>query len=85
MYYPYFITYMLLGFVASLLVFLWALDNGQFKDQQRARFLPLVGEMDDEPIRISRISRIEMWSLFALACVGLLVIAAVLAFGILQG
>jgi cbb3-type cytochrome oxidase maturation protein len=85
MYYPYFITYMLVGLVASLSVFLWALNNGQFKDQQRARFLPLHGETTCEPVRVSRIGRIESCALFGLACVGLLLITAVLAFGILQG
>ncbi|MBW1826954.1 MAG: cbb3-type cytochrome oxidase assembly protein CcoS [Deltaproteobacteria bacterium] len=37
MYFPYFITYMALGFAISLVVFFWALKNGQFKDQKRAR------------------------------------------------
>ena len=41
MYFPYFITYMIVGFAISLAAFFWALKNGQFKDQKRARFLPL--------------------------------------------
>ena len=41
MYYPYFIAYMAIGFTISLVVFFWALNTGQFKDQQRARFIPL--------------------------------------------
>lgn len=41
MYYPYFLTYILTGVVISAFVFVWALRNDQFKDQQRARFLPL--------------------------------------------
>jgi cbb3-type cytochrome oxidase maturation protein len=32
---------MVAGLVISLVVFFWALKNGQFKDQKRARFLPL--------------------------------------------
>ncbi|MBW2572007.1 MAG: cbb3-type cytochrome oxidase assembly protein CcoS [Deltaproteobacteria bacterium] len=44
MYFPYFITYIALGFAISLAVFFWALKNGQFKDQKRARFLPLEDE-----------------------------------------
>jgi len=40
-----FIIYLASGLFFGLLVFLWALKNGQFKDQQRARFLPLE---DDE-------------------------------------
>ncbi len=50
MYYPYFISYMVAGLAISLVVFIWALNNGQFKDQQRARYLPLKDETDeDEP------------------------------------
>ena len=41
MYYTFFIIYLVVGFAATLWVFLWAVRNGQFKDQQRARFLPL--------------------------------------------
>ena len=85
MYYPYFITYMLLGLIASLVVFIWALNNNQFKDQQRARFLPLYGETPSQPVRVSKISRIELWALFSLACVGLLLIGGVLGFGIYKG
>ena len=43
MYFPYFIAYMTIGFAISLAVFFWALNRGQFRDQQRARFLPLDG------------------------------------------
>ena len=85
MYYPYFITYMLLGLAVSLVVFIWALNNNQFNDPQRARFLPLYGEATSEPVRVSRVSRIELCVLFGLACIGLLVITAVLGFGILKG
>jgi cbb3-type cytochrome oxidase maturation protein len=46
MYYPYFIAYMAAGFIISLVVFFWALNSGQFKDQQRARFLPLQNDLD---------------------------------------
>jgi len=49
MYYPYFITYMLIGLVLSFFVFLWALNNGQFRDQNRARFLPLQHEREIRP------------------------------------
>lgn len=31
----------------SLLAFFWALEDGQFSDQNRARFLPLAGEVLD--------------------------------------
>ena len=57
MYYPYFLAYMVSGFVISLVVLFWALRNGQFKDQQRARFLPLEVGLEAEPVKVSKIDR----------------------------
>jgi cbb3-type cytochrome oxidase maturation protein len=85
MYYPYFITYMLAGFAISILVFVWALKNGQFRDQQRARFLPLERGVAPEPLRVSRINRLEGYALLGLACLGLLATAAVLIFALVRG
>lgn len=83
MYYPYFITYIVSGFIISLLVFFWALQNGQFRDQQRARFLPLEPEREKGPsTRVSRFSRIEIYALFALAVAGLGASAATLVYAI---
>ena len=45
--YLFFIIYIITGFIISLGIFFWALKNGQFRDQQRARFLPLVGEPEE--------------------------------------
>jgi cbb3-type cytochrome oxidase maturation protein len=85
MYYPYFITYMIAGFVISLLVFFWALQNGQFKDQHRARFLPLEPEVESGPQKTSKFSRIEIYGLFFLAVAGLSASAAVLIFALISG
>lgn len=85
MYYPYFIAYIVSGFIISLLVFFWALHNGQFKDQQRARFLPLEPELETGPPRVSRFSRIEIYALFFLAVAGLGASAATLIFAIFFG
>ena len=82
MYYPYFIAYIVSGFVISLLVFFWALHNGQFKDQQRARFLPLEPEGDTGPAKASRFPRMEIYALFFLAVAGLGASAATLIFAI---
>ena len=84
MYYPYFLTYMLSGFIISIVVFFWALHNRQFKDQQRARFLPLQGDQV-EPRKVSRMNRIEGYALLGLACLGLLITAAVLIFALVRG
>ena len=76
---------MLAGFIISIVVFLWALRNRQFKDQQRARFLPLQGEAQPEPVKISKTNRIEGYALLGLVCLGLLATAAVLIFALVRG
>jgi cbb3-type cytochrome oxidase maturation protein len=82
MYFPYFITYMALGFVISLVVFFWALKNGQFKEQQRARFLPLEDERKAPVEKVSNIRRYEIYALMFLALAGLAASAAVLVFSL---
>jgi len=76
---------MISGFVISLVVLLWALKNGQFKDQQRARFLPLEEGLESEPVKVSRIGRIQAYALIILACLGLFGTAATLVFTIIKG
>jgi cbb3-type cytochrome oxidase maturation protein len=82
MYFPYFIAYIGIGLTISLLVFVWALKHGQFRDQQRARFLPLRDETETAPVKASRFSRFEAYGLFALALAGLGASATVLAFAL---
>ncbi|MDX9788293.1 MAG: cbb3-type cytochrome oxidase assembly protein CcoS [Desulfobacterales bacterium] len=84
MYFPYFITYIVVGFALSLIVFIWALKNGQFQDQQRARFLPLEEGMPSAPARASRWKRLEIYALFFLAGAGLLSSGAVLIFALMS-
>ena len=85
MYYPYFLAYMVSGFVISLVVLIWALRNGQFRDQQRARFLPLEEGLETEPVKESRIGKIEAYALIVVASLGLFGSAATLLFSILKG
>jgi cbb3-type cytochrome oxidase maturation protein len=82
MYFPYFITYISIGLVISIVVFLWEINNGQFKDQQRARFLPLEDDSDGSDAKTTRISRYEIYGLFILAIGGLGASAAVLIYSI---
>lgn len=82
MYYPYFIAYMAAGFVISLVVFFWALNNGQFKDQQRARFIPLQSDRGSKPLKASRFFRIETYALFTLVCLVLAFSVAVVIFAL---
>ena len=77
MYFPYFISYIAIGFTISLVVLIWALKTGQFKHQQRARFLPLTEELDLSAPKISRFNRLETYALF------LLVVALFLLFYVL--
>ena len=84
MYYPYFIAYMVIGFTISLVVFFWALNNGQFKDQQRARFIPLESEQPAKPVIASRFARIQTIALFSLVCICLATSVAVIAFALLK-
>ena len=84
MYYPYFLTYMLSGFAISLVVLWWALKNGQFKDQKRARFLPLEEGLGSEPVKVSKIGKIEAYALIVFASLGLFGTAATLIFTLLK-
>lgn len=84
MYFPYFMTYMLVGMGITLPVLLWALNSGQFKDQQRARFLPLAGEDHDPPPVARPFRRFEIFTLMALALAGLGASAAVLVFALMS-
>ena len=47
MYYLFFILYIFSGLAIGTIVFIWAMKNGQFKDQQRARYLPIDEEAGD--------------------------------------
>lgn len=82
MYFPYFIAYIGIGLLFSLVLFFWALKNGQFRDQQRARFLPL-RDQDTPPVpKTTRLHRIEVYGLFFLAAAGLATSAAMLMYAL---
>jgi cbb3-type cytochrome oxidase maturation protein len=85
MYYPYFITYMIVGLMISLGVFFWALKHGQFKDQQRARFLALGDEDNGVGDRVTVVNRYEGYALLLLAIVGLGLTAVVLVRAVMMG
>jgi cbb3-type cytochrome oxidase maturation protein len=85
MYFPYFIAYIAIGLVIGVTVFFWALRNGQFRDQKRARFLPLERERDGGEAGSSRWKRYEIYLLFILAVAGLMSSGAVLVFALVTG
>jgi cbb3-type cytochrome oxidase maturation protein len=82
MYFPYFIAYIAIGLTISLVVFFWAVKNGQFKEQQRARYLPLRDASEDGPVKSTRLQRWEIYGLFTLALAGLSMSAAVLLYAL---
>ena len=84
MYFPYFIAYMSAGFVISIVVFFWALNSGQFKDQQRARFIPLETDLNTKPVKASRFARIQTIALFSLVCICLSCSLAVITFALMK-
>jgi len=76
---------MLVGFAISVLVLFWALGSGQFKEQERARFLPLEQGEESRALKISRTGRYEAYGLAILVTLGLLATGAVLIFAIFFG
>lgn len=77
----YYLPWVLL-IVASLWVslagFLWAFKSGQFSDQDRARYLPLRGEVLPSPVKDpAKFSR-EVYVLLALVGAVVFLLAAVL-------
>ena len=82
MYYPYFITYMIIGLAISLVVFLWALKSGQFRDQRRARFLPFHDGLGTSETKPSPWNRLEIYGLLFLAVSGLAASLAVVVFAL---
>jgi len=84
MYYPYFISYMLAGLAIALVVFAWAMKHNQFRDQQRARFLPLFDVPQQKHTPASPTNRIEAVALWGLICLGVCVSLAVVVFALLR-
>lgn len=84
MYYPYFISYMLAGLAIALVVFAWAMNNDQFRDQRRARFLPLLDSVQPTGAHETRVRRIEMIAYYTLIGVGVCASAAVVIFAVVK-
>ncbi len=84
MYFPYFVSYMAAGLIISILVFIWALKSGQFKDQQRARFLPLYSDVEAQAARKSKSGRLGAYVLLCIVGSGLLASAVFVLFVIVK-
>jgi cbb3-type cytochrome oxidase maturation protein len=74
MYYIFWILLIAISLWFSLIGFFWAIRTGQFSDQDRARYLPLVGEdLMAEVRNPSRWSR-EVYAVAIIMGIGLLVL-----------
>ena len=80
MYYFFFIVIIFSGLFFGIVVFLWALKSGQFKEQQRARYLPLEDEPEAPGEVVSRSGKLQAYVLFCMLIFGLLAIAAVVVY-----
>jgi cbb3-type cytochrome oxidase maturation protein len=58
----------------SLVAFVWALKSGQFSDQGRARYLPLVDEAPLPPVLNPARARRELTVLIVIGIIGLVVV-----------
>ena len=84
MYYPFFLTYILTGVIIALVVFIWALRNGQFSDQQRARFLAIEDE-EGRVIDQQSKKKYELVFIFFLVLAGIASSFALVAYALLSG
>lgn len=73
---------MVLGFAITVSLFWWAVKNGQFKDQQRARFLPLEEEGEKPARKAPGFNRYQACALAVLKVFGVLVCASVLVYAL---
>ena len=80
MYYYFFIIFIFSGLFFGIVVFLWALKSGQFKEQQRARYLPLEDEQEVPHHEVSRSGKLQSYVLFGILILGLVVVASVVVY-----
>ncbi len=86
MYFSLFLVYVIVSSVFTLWLFLWAVRRGQFKDQQRARYLPLVKEeRHDGPIRTAHFSGYRAVGVLGLILATLLAVAVVMFYALVHG
>ena len=72
MFYLGWVTLTVIGILASIIVFFWALRTGQFSDQGRARYLPFRGEQTLPVVINPGKTSIEVYALLVVLGIGLL-------------
>ncbi|HYA04170.1 MAG TPA: cbb3-type cytochrome oxidase assembly protein CcoS [Syntrophobacteria bacterium] len=86
MYVVLFLLYVILSSAVTLWLFVWAIRRGQFKDQQRARYLPLVKEeQHGGPVPMAHFSGSPAVGLFGLILATLLAVAVVMFYSFVRG
>jgi cbb3-type cytochrome oxidase maturation protein len=80
--YPYWICLVTISLSVSLLAFVWALRNGQFSDQGRARYLPLSEEFPQQPVKHPSKLTLEAYTLLFIGILGSLGIVGSLVFSL---
>ena len=80
-YYAGWLYLVAVSLIVSIAAFIWALRDGQFSDQERARYLPLGKDLLSEPIAaVSRTkSRVHSAFLCFIAAAAFIAFAAALA------
>ncbi len=78
--YPLFIIFIFSGLFFGIIVFLWALKSGQFKEQQRARYLAIEDEEEKPDFVVSLSAKLQVYELFGFIIVGILVSASVVIY-----
>jgi cbb3-type cytochrome oxidase maturation protein len=83
-YFPW-IMLLVASLVVSLASFFWALHRGQFSDQQRARYLPLRGELGPSTAEHGVRPVREVCALLAILAMGVSILIALLVVVIMKG
>ena len=80
MYYFFFIIFIFSGLFFGILVFLWALKSGQFKEQQRAKYLAIEEEPLEPQQELSRSGQMQSYVLLGFFICGILMIVSILVY-----
>ncbi len=78
--YLLFIIFIFSGLFFGLIVFFWALKSGQFKEQERARYLAIEDDQDNPENGVSRSGQLQSYILLVLLLVGILISASVVVY-----
>lgn len=71
MFFPLWIILVVLSLCVSLIAFIWALQTGQFSDQSRARYLPLLDESAPPPVKDPSKLTVEVYVLVVITVLAL--------------